>query len=345
MPSAGQPTGRIAAGIVAGAIREAAASGLDAGALWELVGVDPSEGLAEVQVPLASHFGLWEHIMRTLDDPSMPVRVGSARRTGDLQVRGFAAATSTSGWEAIERGIRFARLTTDTMRVSLKERGAGRVRLELERDGPRTLGHRCANECALTAWVAQLRSVLDPAFAPLNVMLRHPSPPDTTAHGKFFRAPVDFDASIDGIDFDPAVLDCRPANSNPEMRAFFDRQAEQLLAKLGADDPRLVVEVKHSVAGCLASGPPKIADVARASGISERALRRRLKDAGTSYTALVADVRLELGRHLLRSPKLSLTEIAFALGFSEHSAFSRFFRRVSGMSPQDFRARERADAG
>lgn len=326
-------------------MRGAVEAGLSADSLWEIVGLDPSAGLADAQVPVARHFGLWEHVMRTLEEPAMPIRVGSARRTGDLQVRGFAAATSADGWEAVERAIRFASLTTDTMAVSLETRDDGSVRLELHRDGPRTLGHRCANECALTAWVAQLRSVLDPTFVPLRVLIRHPAPPDTSEHRDFFRAPLEFSASFDGLEFDSAVLDRQPANANPEMRAFFDRQAERLLAEVEADDAPIIRSVKEAIAKRLASGSPKVGEVAEALRTSESALRRRLRDEGTSYTGLISEVRLRLGEHLLRSPKLSLSEIAFALGFSEHSAFSRFFRRAAGVSPQEFRSRQLAGSG
>lgn len=338
----GKPIGWISVGIVAGVVRAAVLRGLDEAALWEVVGVDPAGGSANLQVSIARHFGLWEHVMRALDDPRLPVLVGSARRTGDLQVRGFAAATSADGWEAVGRAIRFAGLTTDTMSVELTTLGSGLVRLTFSREGARTLGHRCANECALASWVSQLRAILDPGFVPTRVLLRHAAFADPSGHADFFRCPIEFDANVDALEFDAAVLDHRPASSNPEMREFFDRQAERMLASFDSDASALVSEIKRAIVGRLASGPPKVAEVAAALGVGERVLQRQLGDAGTSYTDVVAQVRLRMGKHLLRSPGVSLSEIAFALGFSEHSAFSRFFRRAAGKSPQEFRDAETA---
>lgn len=339
----GNPIGWISVGIVAGVVRSAVSRGLDEAALWEIVGVEPTDrDAANLQVSIARHFGLWEHVMRGLEDPRLPVLVGSARRTGDLQVRGFAAATSADGWEAVGRAIRFSGLTTDTMSVELTRLEPGRVRLTFLREGARTLGHRCANECALASWVAQLRAILDPGFVPTRVFFRHAEFCDTATHAEFFGCPLEFAANADALEFDAAVLEHRPASSNPEMREFFDRQAERILVSFDSDASALVSEIKRAVVGRLASGPPKVAEVAAALGVGERVLQRQLSDAGTSYTDVVAQVRLRMGKHLLRSPGLSLSEIAFALGFSEHSAFSRFFRRAAGKSPQEFRDAEAA---
>ena len=46
---------------------------------------------------------------------------------------------------------------------------------------------------------------------------------------------------------------------------------------------------------------------------------------------------LDATRELLAEPRLTLTDIAFALGFSEHSAFTRAFTRWFGMSPAQYR--------
>jgi AraC-like DNA-binding protein len=40
----------------------------------------------------------------------------------------------------------------------------------------------------------------------------------------------------------------------------------------------------------------------------------------------------------LEDPQRSVTEITFLLGFSEHSAFTRAFKRWSGKAPTSYRA-------
>jgi AraC-like DNA-binding protein len=52
---------------------------------------------------------------------------------------------------------------------------------------------------------------------------------------------------------------------------------------------------------------------------------------------LISKVRLMAGAKLLRESTLSVSEIANACGFNDHSAFTRAFGAASGMSPSAFR--------
>lgn len=305
--------------------------------MFACLGLDPDGEHQDTRVALTRHLALWDHVMRGVDDPALPIDVGATRSSADLQVRGFAVATSSSGWEAVERAIRFAGLTTDTTTVALRELRPGLVRLDFLRDGPRTLGHRCANECALASWVAQLRAVLSPQFMPTRVHFRHAPPSDLQAHRRHFGGALDFDSPYDAVEFESAVLDNTPRTANPAMREFFDQLAQRMLAELDRAVPEIVLQVKQLVAARLASGSPKMTDIAAQMELSERALRRRLSAEGFAYADVVSQVRTEIGKHLLKEPNRSLSQIAFALGFSEHSAFTRFFRAQTGTTPQQHR--------
>ncbi len=78
--------------------------------------------------------------------------------------------------------------------------------------------------------------------------------------------------------------------------------------------------------------------VARNLGLGVRTLQRQLRSEGIGFAALVDEVRGTLAREYLQDRRLSVGEIAYLLGFSEPSAFSRAFRRWTGRSPQSLRA-------
>jgi AraC-like DNA-binding protein len=81
--------------------------------------------------------------------------------------------------------------------------------------------------------------------------------------------------------------------------------------------------------------------VARDLGISDRTLRRRLADTGTSFSALVERKRIDLAQEWLTGTDFDLKHISFLLGYSEPAAFSRAFKRRTGSSPGRLRdARE-----
>ena len=73
------------------------------------------------------------------------------------------------------------------------------------------------------------------------------------------------------------------------------------------------------------------------AGISTRTLQRHLKQLWLSYSELVEQVRFEKASKLLRESDLKSLYIAFELGYTDPSHFSRAFKRLASMSPREYR--------
>ena len=82
--------------------------------------------------------------------------------------------------------------------------------------------------------------------------------------------------------------------------------------------------------------------VARSLAMSESAFQKKLKAAGTSYQELLDDTRTELAKHHLSDPDMSVDEVAYMLGFSDCSNFTRAFKRWLGVSPREYRKSQSA---
>lgn len=81
--------------------------------------------------------------------------------------------------------------------------------------------------------------------------------------------------------------------------------------------------------------------VAKGAGISPRYLSFLLKLHGASFSSLVWDQRLKLAARWIGSPKardVSISEIAYRVGFKSPAHFSRMFKRTYNMSPRTYRA-------
>ncbi len=83
----------------------------------------------------------------------------------------------------------------------------------------------------------------------------------------------------------------------------------------------------------LPEGRGDAGSMARALGLSERTLQRRLEETGQTFSGVVDAFRHEEALRLLGDRRLALAEIALRLGFSEQSAFTRAFKRWTGSSP------------
>jgi AraC-like DNA-binding protein len=92
---------------------------------------------------------------------------------------------------------------------------------------------------------------------------------------------------------------------------------------------------------CSRSPNATLPAAARALGLSERSLSRRLKELNTTFRAELQRARLRVAESLLIDTELKLDAVARRIGFASRAHFSDFFHRATGETPSDFRARRR----
>jgi AraC-like DNA-binding protein len=85
----------------------------------------------------------------------------------------------------------------------------------------------------------------------------------------------------------------------------------------------------------------KLAEVGRALGVSPRALQHHLRQAGTSFRRELNAARVRAAQQLLQASDAKLTAIAFEIGCASLQHFSTLFRKQTGHSPSEWRARHR----
>jgi AraC-like DNA-binding protein len=84
---------------------------------------------------------------------------------------------------------------------------------------------------------------------------------------------------------------------------------------------------------------PTIEGAGEMLGVSRRTLLRALESDGLTYRHLVDRVRFEAASRMLGESDASVTETAYHLGYSSPSNFVRAFRRMTGLSPGEYRRR------
>ncbi len=95
--------------------------------------------------------------------------------------------------------------------------------------------------------------------------------------------------------------------------------------------------VRAAIAASLCHGDAALQRTALQLGISPRSLQRHLAELGTSYSDMVAEVRLDTACHLLLESNERISEIAMRLGYAGPSSFSRVFMRLTKMQPAIYR--------
>jgi AraC-like DNA-binding protein len=167
------------------------------------------------------------------------------------------------------------------------------------------------------------------SWKPEEVHLSRRAPSDPRPFQRFFGAPVQFSATEDAILFSAEWLSHQVA-----------REQRRLEAKRLEIEAAPVSElVRRDAAMNIGFGPFGATNLCRRLNISHRQLSRRLKAEGTTFRELVDDVKFSRARHLLAAGDAPITHIAFALGYPDHSSFTRAFARWSGLPPSEWRRR------
>ena len=130
-------------------------------------------------------------------------------------------------------------------------------------------------------------------------------------------------------------MDSSNPSADAALRQLLERYASDQLTRILSNAP-LAQRVRAYVLSILPMGDLTADGVAAQFSMSDRTLRRRLRDEGISYQDILDDVRAELACRYLKKEKRGIDEVTFLLGFSDPSAFSKAFRRWTGQTPADF---------
>ena len=187
-------------------------------------------------------------------------------------------------------------------------------------------------DLALSLTVNFIRLFMGKGWKPLAVFLVRPQPEDIGFYQKTFKAPLLFGQDINAIEIDVRDLDATAPLADPELRRFLTRHVEQLEGR-NLQDTRSIVE--QLIRSRLSTGLCTEEQIAATLHITSRTLQRRLKAEGIGFKQLLTQIRCSLAEEYLRSG--SFTKLAAALGYSELSAFTRFFHAHFGMSPTQYR--------
>lgn len=79
-------------------------------------------------------------------------------------------------------------------------------------------------------------------------------------------------------------------------------------------------------------------------GISRAQLHRRMKEiTGLPVSEFIRNIRLEQAARLLKEQKVNVTQVAYAVGFSNLAHFSTVFRKQFGVSPSEYMEQNKPD--
>ncbi|MGY1943079.1 AraC family transcriptional regulator [Nocardia asiatica] len=272
------------------------------------------------------------------DEPGLGLAAAVRHHLRSRGPWGLALLGSRTLRELIEVSLRCVGRTVPFGRLTVEE-ADGDARLVFQ-DGDLPAGTRgFFAEAALAGLPAFDRELFAIGVPVRRVSFRHACPRDLTRYRDVFGVAPVFGAPVSAVVFDRGMLDLPLPPANDAARDNCGQLCRDLL-----DQRRARTGVAASVRERLVRTPGEIPDqatVALGLYMSSRTLSRRLHEEGTSFRALLDEVRHTMSEVLLAHTDMTTEQVAARLGYAEAASFIRAFRRWQGCPPQTFRTRGR----
>lgn len=285
---------------------------------------------SKTRLPKKKFQALWQAASEVTRDPAIALRVATLARPNALGIIGYLAAASDSRRSAFELIKGLTPLLWENFDCALSSEGeVAFLRCGSDAGRPQS---RVTTDYAVGLAVAMSRVFAATRSDPLEARFTYPAPPHAAEYERILRLPVRFDAEESGVLFPISMLHSLNPAADAALRQLLERHAADQLARIPSG-AGLQARVRACILSMLPLGTLTAATVAERFALSDRTLRRRLELEATSYQQILDEVRAELAEHYLTREKQGIDEVAFRLGFSDRSAFTKAFRRWGGRTP------------
>lgn len=186
----------------------------------------------------------------------------------------------------------------------------------------------------MTAILALCDIVTEERICPIRVELTCPASVHPDAYREALRAPIIFDAKIGTFHFDKETILAPLRHGTPDIARATDKIAEQYIETL--DPAKVASQVRRLLIDMLPSGNVDQERVSNRLNRSTSTLQRQLQSEGVSYRDVLESTQRSLAETYLQEKRHSHAQIAYLLGFSEQSNFSRAFKRWTSVSPRQY---------
>ncbi len=315
-------------------------------------GISPQElalaaGLPENCLEPLPQWLLASNYIRLLDtgakltkNPLFGLHVGAQVKLGTFNVYGLILLSCNDFGHALQQTMRYEGLAHDLGCSDLQVHGEI-AEYQWHSYFPKASRHLADS---VFAGIAVFGSWLAGSTLPVReVGLRHAAPTDAPNYAEEYKrllgiVPKFEQANNYGL-FDAELLERPVPNADVSMYPVLQQHAEQLLLEKqrSQQDGGIIAQVRATIVKNLAQDRVRLPMIAQDLHLTQRTLQRKLREANTSFQAVLDETRHQLACNYLQQANLNLAEIAFMLGFQEQSSFNHAFKEWQGMNPGAYR--------
>jgi AraC-like DNA-binding protein len=257
----------------------------------------------------------------------------------DLREFGFlyyVLASSEILSEALQRGARYSSIANEGMSVSYFE-GGENILMSFAYVNVSRHTDRHQIEFWMVALVRICRQVVGLRLIPARVRLTHQRDRATSEFVRFFGSLLEFGAAIDEVAFAPSIKQIPIVSADPYLTKVLISFCEETLSNRPKLSGSFRSSIENAIVPLLPHGQARAGEIARHLGISQRTFARRLSLEGLTFSKVLEELRCGLAERYLADRDLSISQIAWLLGYQEVSALTHAFKRWTGKTPREAR--------
>jgi AraC-like DNA-binding protein len=249
----------------------------------------------------------------------------------------YVAASSETLDDALQRAARYSSIVNEGL--SLKYLKSGDIRMTFAYVGVARHSDRHQIEFLMTMLIRLCRQVTGVKLAPIQARITHRrSSRGATELAPYFGRNIIFGAKNDELTFVERIRGTAVTSADPYLNEILVANCEKALSHRRANRGTFRAAVENAIVPLLPHGKTRASQIATSLGLSQRTAARRLSLEGVTFSEVLQSLRGDLARQYLSDPDLSISRIAWLLGYEETSAFTHAFKRWSGKTPREARA-------
>jgi AraC-like DNA-binding protein len=260
-------------------------------------------------------------------------------QSADLRELGaiyYVSASSEFLGTALQRAARYSSIANEG--VFLKYIDGREVVISFRYVGVSRHKDRHQIECFMTILIRLCQQLSGRRVMPSRVSLTHWRNDARPDFVEFLGGNVDFGEPADEVAFAPVIKQMPVASADPYLNKFLIAHFEEKLSCRPKTRGSLQSSVENAIVPILPHGKVRVSEIARQLGISQRSLTRRLTSEEKTFSGVLEGLRSNLAESYLADEDLSISQIAWLLGYKEISAFTHAFKRWTGSTPREARS-------
>jgi len=285
-----------------------------------------------VRLPARSQVQFLNLVADALPDDLLGFHLALGSDLREIGLLYYVLASSDTVVEALRRAVRYSVLVNEGL---YQQCVVGRhLTVVFEYIGVGRHLDRHQAECWMLLIVRMLRELTGTRLSARRVSFVHARTKTPTEFIPYFGRDIKFGARADEISFAASVGKAPVVSADPYLNKLLVRHYEEALSRRPPGRGSIRASVESAIVPLLPHGEATIGEIARQVGLGPRTLARRLSAEGLSFSAVLGQLRLDLAKRHLADGDMSISEIAWLLGYQEVSAFSKAFKRWTGNAPR-----------